>query len=358
MLLRCALALLALAGAARGTQVGEVATFAGSSSGYADGDATSAKFFLPFGPCVDPSGDPLYLTDLLNQVVRKISGGTVSTLAGAQGTMGYADGAGGAAQFKYPSGCAIDASGNVFVVDSNNHALRKVTPGGTVSTFVGVPPPTAASGLQDGTGSAALLSSPTAVAMDGAGNMYVTDSGNNAIRKVTAAGVVTTLAGNGTAGLTNGVGALATFTNPRYIAVDAEGTVLYISDYDNHAIRKLVIATGAVTTYAGSGTAGFTDGLGTSAQFYQPQGVALDAGGVVYVADRCVARRAAACLSRSPWCATAQPQQRHPRHHARRHRQHARRQRHVRLHRRRGRCGGIPWAHGPCHRAAWHAVRG
>ena len=163
------------------------------------------------------------------------------TLAGSAGFIGSADGTGSAARFYYPHGVAVDSSGNVYVVDTFNNTIRKVTPGGVVTTLAGTD---LVDGFADGTGSAARFNYPYGVAVDSSGNVYVTDSNNNTIRKVTPGGVVTTLAGTvGVIGFADGTGSAAQFANPSSVAVDSNGNV-YVADTDNNTIRKVVIGTG------------------------------------------------------------------------------------------------------------------
>jgi sugar lactone lactonase YvrE len=252
-----------------------VTTLAGSTTGFADGVATAARFSLPFGVAVDAAGN-VYVADAGNHRIRKISpAGAVSTLAGS--TQGFVDGSGTAAQFNNPTAVAVDAAGNVYVADRSNHRIRKISPAGAVSTLAG-----STQGSADGVGTAAQFSNPEGVAVDAAGNVYVADLNNHRIRKITPAGAVSTLAGS-TAGFADGVGAAAQFNFPSGVAVDAAGNV-YVADRSNHRIRKISPA-GAVSTLAGS-TQGFADGVGAAAQFSNPEGVAVDAAGNVYVADR------------------------------------------------------------------------
>ncbi len=261
------------------TLAGAVTTFAGSGTqGYADGIGTAAKFYSPSGVAVDGSGN-VYVADTNNHRIRKITtSGVVTTLAGS-GTAGYADGTGTSAQFFQPLGVAVDGSGNVYVADYGNHRIRKITSSGVVNTLAG----SGVAGYADGTGTVAQFNWPSGVEVDGSGNVYVADYTNHRIRKITPSGVVSTLAGSGTAGFADGIGIAAKFYWPSDVAVDGSGNV-YVADSGNHRIRKITPA-GVVTSLAGSGIAGYLDGTGTSVQFYQPIGVAVDGSGNVYVAD-------------------------------------------------------------------------
>ncbi|MEO8516917.1 MAG: T9SS type A sorting domain-containing protein [Flavobacterium sp.] len=253
-----------------------VTTLAGSTSGFADGIGTAAKFNGSAGVAVDTDGT-LYVADRINHRIRKITTtGLVSTLAGA--TQGFADGTGTAALFSYPMNLTVDVAGNVFVADSNNHRIRKITAAGVVTTVAG-----STQGYLDGTRNAAQFDHPEGVAVDAAGNIFVGDTGNQRIRKITAAGVVTTLAGSGTFGFADGIGTLAQFWSPSGIAVDAAGNV-FVAEKQNNRIRKITAA-GLVTTLAGNSTSGFADGIGTAAKFNTPFSVAVDASGNVFVAD-------------------------------------------------------------------------
>jgi len=261
------------------TPAGVVSTLAGSTTqGNTDGTGSKASFYLPIGVAVDSNGN-VYVADSGNHLIRKITpAGVVSTLAGST-TFGYADGTGSKASFNYPSGVAVDSNGNVYVADNNNNEIRKITPAGVVSTLAG----STAQGNADGTGSAASFNSPTDVTVDSNGNVYVVDQFNYAIRKITPAGVVSTLAGSTTAGSSDGTGSAASFNAPTGVAVDDSGN-LYVADTYNHENRKITPA-GVVSTLAGSTTKGSSDGTGSAASFDQPYGVAVDGSGNVYVAD-------------------------------------------------------------------------
>ncbi len=267
------------------TAAGSVGTLAGSvgQTGSADGSGSSALFAYPAGLAVDASGN-VFVADHDNSVIRKITpGGAVSTFAGAAGLAGNADGAGGAARFNDPTAVAVDGSGNVFVADAGNSTIRKITPDGSVTTFAGQ---AGVGGSGDGVGAAAHFNAPQGVAVDNVGNVYVADTNNNTVRKITSNGTVTTLAGvAGQSGSGDGPGGSARFSGPIAVAVDTSGNV-YVADFDNATIRKIAVTTGSVITLAGdAGQPGDTDGNGSLARFNQPYAVAADNNGNVYVAD-------------------------------------------------------------------------
>jgi sugar lactone lactonase YvrE len=263
---------------------GAVSTFAGGvrTFGSADGTGSDARFNSPWGVAVGSSGN-LYVADSQNHTIRKVTpAGVVSTLAGLAGSYGSADGTGSEARFYNPSGLAVDGSGNVYVADTYNQTIRKVSPFGVVSTLAGL---AGSYGSADGTGSAARFRAPTGVVVDGTGDVYVADRGNHTIRKVTSAGVVSTLAGlAGSYGRADGAGSAARFDNPTGVAVDDSGRV-YVADYFNNTVRE-ISPSGVVATLAGlAGVAAGGDGTGSGAQFNYPAGVTVDASGNVYVAD-------------------------------------------------------------------------
>ncbi|MFT6292434.1 MAG: streptogramin lyase, partial [Ilumatobacter sp.] len=259
---------------------GEVITLAGTGSpGAVNATGTSASFYAPAGVAVDGSGN-VYVADYENHLIRKISpAGVVTTLAG-DGSSGAVDGTGTSASFNNPGGVAVDGSGYVYVADTDNHLIRKISPSGVVTTLAG----TGSSGAVDGTGISASFYFPFGVAVDGSGNVYVADQGNNLIRKISPSGEVTTFAGTGSSGAVDGTGTSASFSYPYGVAVDGAGNV-YVADTSNHLIRK-ISPSGVVTTLAGTGSSGAVDGTGTSASFFDPYGVAVDGSGNVYVADQ------------------------------------------------------------------------
>jgi sugar lactone lactonase YvrE len=269
------------------TPTGNVTTLAGAvaMAGSADGLGVTARFNTPVGMAVDSTGN-LYVADSNNATIREITpAGFVTTLAGAAGMVGNVDGTGAEARFFSPTAVAVDSTNNLYVTDGSNDSIRKVTPEGVVTTLAGAADMV---GSADGTGAAARFSNPYGMAMDSAGNLYVADSGNNAIRMVTPDGVVTTLAG-GMVGSTDGTGAAARFYGPGSMAMDTAGN-LYVADYGNHTIRK-VTPTGIVTTLAGAGIAGYVDGTGAAAQFRGPSDLAVDSSGNLYVADDSAIRK-------------------------------------------------------------------
>jgi sugar lactone lactonase YvrE len=271
------------------TPGGVVTTLAGlaGSSGSTDGTGSAARFggalySGPGGVAVDSAGT-VFVADTCNYTIRQVTpGGVVTTLAGLAGSWGSGDGTGSAARFEWPHGVAVDSAGNVYVADTLNSTIRRVTPGGVVTTLAGL---AGSEGSGDGTGCAARFSLPYGLAVDSAANVYVADTYNCTIRKVTPGGVVTTLAGlAGSSGSADGTGSAARFCYPDGVAVDGAANV-YVADCLNHTIRK-VTPGGVVTTLAGlAGSSGSADGTRSGARFYYPQGVAVDSAGNAYVAD-------------------------------------------------------------------------
>ena len=255
---------------------GNISTVAGTGTQGFSGDgaaATAAQLNSPWDVAVDGSGN-LYIADRNNNRIRKVnSAGNISTVAGT-GTAGFSgDGAAAvAAQLQSPQGVALDGAGNLYIADAGNHRIRKVDSSGNISTVAGNG--TASFGGDSGAATAAQLSDPSGgVALDGAGNLYIVDRGNDRIRKVDSAGVISTVAGR------------ERLSNPQDVALDGSGN-LYIADMGNHRIHK-VNSAGVISTVAGSGTAGFSGdgGAATAAQLNQPRGVAPDGAGNLYIAD-------------------------------------------------------------------------
>lgn len=247
------------------------------TAGATNGSSATAQFNAPNGVAADYEGN-LYVADTTNHRIRKVApDGTVSTLAGS-GTAGAANGTGTAAQFNNPTDVAIGPMGNIYVADSSNHRIRKITPAGVVTTFAG----SGTAGTTNGSPTSARFNTPRSVAADASGNVYVADTGNHRLRKISPEGVVATFAGSGTVGTTEGAPTSARFSSPDGIALDKDGTA-YVADRGNNRIRK-VTSSGTVSTLAGSAV-GSANGTGTAAQFSAPRGVAVDAEKNVYVAD-------------------------------------------------------------------------
>ncbi|MBV8390251.1 MAG: hypothetical protein JO080_10665, partial [Mucilaginibacter sp.] len=238
-----------------------------------------ALFSSPSDVAVDATGN-LYVADYWYNRIQKIStNGTVSTLAGT-GNAGAINGSGKLASFNRPTGVAVDGSGNVYVADAGNNLIRKITPDGTVSTLAGTVVAVDTSGK---TTTQPLFSGPSGVAVDAFGNVYVADAGNNRICVVSPSGITRTLSGNGNAGANNGAGATATFNNPTGIGVDRAGNV-YVADMLNNMIRKIA-PDGTTGTLAGIGEIGSKNGVDTAASFYFPNSLVVDPSGNVYVTD-------------------------------------------------------------------------
>ncbi|MEI6949753.1 NHL repeat-containing protein [Paraflavisolibacter sp. H34] len=260
-------------------------TLAGyDSAGFRDAAGKSARFFFPCEAVVDPGGNVI-VADEGNDCIRRITpAGEVSTLAGSLEhgwgviSWGFRDGKGTAARFNAPQDVALDAAGNLYVADGENHSIRKITPDGTVNTIAG----NGEAGYTDGRADTARFFMPTALAVDWQGTIYVVERFRHRVRKI-AGGMVTTLAGTGEAGLKDGAGKEARFYQPRQVAVDGDGN-LFLADGDNRCIRKITPA-GEVTTLAGGSGSGLADGKGQAARFIQPEGLAIDSRGNLYVGD-------------------------------------------------------------------------
>jgi sugar lactone lactonase YvrE len=231
--------------------------------------ASSTVFDAPSSVTVDTSGN-IYVADTNNEVVRKITpSGIVTTIAGLAGSSGNVDANGGNARFNFPHGLATDAAGNVYVADTGNNSIRKITPSGDVTTV------------------AAGFNLPYGVAVDSAGSIYVANTNDQTVEKITASGVVSLVAGAASisGNVDSNVGTNARFNRPYGISVDVAG-MIYIADSANHSVRKIT-PSGAVSTLAGStaGAFGFVNGTGSAARFTFPHGVTVDSEGNVYVAE-------------------------------------------------------------------------
>ena len=266
-----------------------ITTVAGSGVYSYSGDggqANKAQMNLPHGVAVAVDGS-VYVSDSANNVVRKAAvNGTISTIAG-NGSAGFGGDAGNGpvAQLNAPEGVAVDKLGNVYIADSANNRVRKVASTGTITTFAGTG--TAGSTGDGGAAASAQLNAPFGLALDAAGNLYVTEFGGNRVRKVSVSGTISTVAGNGVAGYAGdgSQAANAELSGPKAVAADAAGNI-YIADTNNNAVR-LVTAAGAISTAAGNGAGGYAGdlGLATAAQLANPTGVAVDAAGNLYIAD-------------------------------------------------------------------------
>jgi uncharacterized protein (TIGR03437 family) len=267
---------------------GVITTVAGKGTGGFSGDgglATSALLWFPHGVSVDDSGT-LYIADLYNNRIRKVSpAGIISTLAGT-GSSGFSGDGGPAtnAQLAYPYSAAVDGAGNVYIADRQNHRIRRVSPAGMITTVAGKGTGSD-SGSDGGPATSAILNFPSDVALDAAGNIYIPD-GTLRIRKVSTSGMITTVAGNGLQySGDGGPAASAQLFNPYGVAADATGN-FYIADSRNYRIRG-VSPDGMITTIAGTGVIGFSgdSGPATSARLAGPKGLAVDQSGNLYFAD-------------------------------------------------------------------------
>jgi ATP-dependent protease HslVU (ClpYQ) peptidase subunit len=295
-----------------------VTTFAGTgSSGFVNGTGTAASFNAPDSLVSDTSGN-IFVVDTTNSAIRKItssqvvttfatlttgsgiaidssgnlfvssggiikkitSSGVSSTFAGST-TTGNTDGTGTAAAFSSIWGMTVDSSDNVYVADAGNHNIRKITSSGVVTTFAGSTAGT--SGSANGTGTAATFYKPAALAFDSSSNLFVSEFGNHMIRKITSTGVVTTFAGSTTSGSADGTGTAASFSKPLGLVIDSTDSI-YVVDQNNNMVRKVTSA-GVVTTIIGTTTSGNTNGVGTSALLNTPNGIAKDSSGSLYISD-------------------------------------------------------------------------
>ncbi len=257
---------------------GQVTTLAGTgSAGHTDGDGKQARFYGPWDVDVGPKGN-IFVAEYNNCRIRRVTqAGVVITWAGSQ-YCSWKDAWGTGARFAHPQGLVVDSVGQVYVADTNNSRIRRISTNRTVTTLAG-----GSSGFKDGTGNQARFNNPTAIDIGPKGNLYVSDRGNHRIRKITVAGTVTTIAGSGSASFLDGQALKARFHTPSGIAVNSAG-VVFISDYKNQRIRRLS-TNGEVSTLAGTGSASDIDGLVPKATFYYPLNLSLDPAGAILVAD-------------------------------------------------------------------------
>ena len=260
---------------------GAVSTIAGTNglNGFVDATGAGARFNSLDGISLDPSGTNMYAGDPGNNAIRKITATGIVTTYGHSVIQDLLDGPLGTAHFYLPEYIAVDINGIIYFSDFGNNRIRKITPAGVVSSVAGGG---SAPGVADGTGTGATIKSPLGLTTDAQGNIYYTENYNHSVRKITPAGVLTTLAG-GVQGFADGTGSAAQFYTPFGICADNAGNV-YVADHDNNRIRKITAA-GVVTTIAGSNGQGYKDGDGAAAYFNNPDGMTIDKNGNLYVAD-------------------------------------------------------------------------
>jgi sugar lactone lactonase YvrE len=257
---------------------GTVTTYAGNGTdGYTNGTLAESRFSTPQGMAMDGDGN-IYVADNYYQIRKITKNGVVSTLAGGANNSGFKDGTGSGAYFNSPKGLATDAAGNIYVADQGNNRIRKITPDGTVTTVAGN-----GQGFVNGAVANATFSNPTGLAFDAKGNLYVSDMNNNAIRKITPAGQVTTFAGGSYGTSTDGIGTAAIFSAPSGLTIDASGN-LYVTEFNGNTIRK-ISPSGNVTTVTGSAS-GYADGPVATAKFSNPSSITADGFGNLFVVDQ------------------------------------------------------------------------
>jgi sugar lactone lactonase YvrE len=271
------------------TPAGIISTFAGTGSPGFSGDggqATAASFDDPLGIAIDAAGN-IYMSDELNNRIRKINSSGVITTIGGNGTAGFSGDGGQAtnAELSWPAGLAFDASGNLYIGDYANSAIRKITPAGIITTVAG-------NGVRGfsgdgGQATAAEMNLIHGLVTDAAGNIYFDDFNNNRVRKVTPAGIITTIVGNGVGGFSGdgGPATAAELNTATGIDIDAAGN-LYIADYSNSAIR-MVNTSGIISTIAGNNIAGYSGdgGPATAAELNYAYATILDHSGNIYISD-------------------------------------------------------------------------
>ncbi|WP_208022776.1 T9SS type A sorting domain-containing protein [Flavobacterium jejuense] len=256
-----------------------VSTIAGTGTiGAVNGPSNMASFRFPDGAIVDSQGN-IFITDQSNHKIRKIDiNGQVSTFAGT-GIAGFQDGAALSAKFYFPAAMAIDSNDNLYIADYSNHRIRKITPDGLVSTVAGL----GSAGAIDGNTSTATFNGPTGLCLDSSGIIYVADYGNHKIRKIDTNGQVSTFVGSGIAGAVDNNGIIASFNHPAVVTMDSQNN-FYVTDEDNNKIRK-INALGDVTTFAGTGSQGAIDDVASLATFKGPTGIVVNDNDEVIIAD-------------------------------------------------------------------------
>ena len=260
-----------------GAKGAQVSTYAGSgSASFLDGAAASARFNYPADVAWHAGSKTLYVADRNNHRIRKIVGGKVSTLAGS--SAGNVDGPGNKARFNYPEGVDVTVGNVLYVCDTNNHKIRRLTPDGQVLSFAG----TGSIGYVNGAGNVARFNYPRGLVVRPDGSLLVADTNNHRIRKVDAGGVVTLFAGSGSASFLNGAATSARFNSPQSVALGASGAVL-VADTGNRRVRRILA--GQVTTYSGSGASGSVNGAPTATSFSSPQKISVDVSGQAWVSD-------------------------------------------------------------------------
>lgn len=261
------------------SSTGNVSTIAGiGTAGAINGSSNMASFRFPDGAIVDSQGN-IFITDQSNHKIRKIDTfGQVTTFAGT-GIAGFQDGAGFSAKFYYPAAMAIDTNDNLYIADYSNHRIRKITPDGFVSTVAGL----GNAGAIDGNTSVATFNGPTGVCLASSGTIYVADYGNHKIRKIDTNGQVSTFAGSGIAGAIDNNGIMASFNHPAVVTMDSQND-FYVTDEGNNKIRK-INALGEVTTFAGTGSQGTIDDVASLATFKGPTGIVVNTNDEIIIAD-------------------------------------------------------------------------
>ena len=271
---------------------GLVSTLAGSgTAAWADGTGTAASYNNPYGVATYPGSGTLYVADFNNNRIRMLTPSGVTTTVAGSATIAWADGQGTSARFYRPAGLAVDSAGTVFVADSGNHRIRKVSPLGAVTTLAGS---TSSTPFANGVGSSATFSNPRGVAVDPSGNVFVGDTDNNRIRHIRPDGTVTTLAGSGSLIWADGTGTSAALARPQHLFLAGNGNIL-VADTGGSRVR-MITPLGEVTTVAGDNVGSFVDGYGTASLFNAPIGVTVSTAGTVFIGDTTNSRiRALTC---------------------------------------------------------------